>query len=59
MVAKQCCVEIKLNACLKRQDDRAFLAKEFVNVMVNLHQDSSLASMKRCKMIFVNGLDQH
>jgi hypothetical protein len=58
MVAKQCCVEIKLNACLKRQDDRAFLAKEFVNVMVYLHQDS-LASMKRYMMIFVTVLNQH
>jgi hypothetical protein len=44
--------------CPKSQVDRAFLDKEFVNVMVYLHQDF-LASMKQYMMIFVNVLDQH
>jgi len=45
--------------CPKRQEvDRAFLDKEFVNVLVYLHQDS-LASMKQCAMIIVNVLYQH
>jgi hypothetical protein len=56
MVARQCCVKIKLN--VQSVKLTGHFDKDFVNVMVYLHQDS-LASMKRYVMIFVNVLDQH